>query len=41
VVSHDLELLRGMERVLVLRDGLVVLDAPPNDAIAWYVEHCA
>jgi biotin transport system ATP-binding protein len=41
VVSHDLELLRGMERVLVLRDGLVVLDAQPNEAIAWYLEHCA
>lgn len=40
VVSHDLDLLRGMDRVLVLQDGRLVFDAPPLPAIAWYVEHC-
>lgn len=40
VVSHDLALLRSMDRVLVLQDGRLVFDAPSLDAIAWYVEHC-
>jgi biotin transport system ATP-binding protein len=40
VVSHDLDLLRSMDRVLVLQDGGLVFDAPPREAIAWYVEHC-
>jgi biotin transport system ATP-binding protein len=40
VVSHDLDLLRSMDRVLVLQDGLVVFDSTPNEAIGWYVEHC-
>ncbi len=40
VVSHDLDLLRGMDRVLVLQDGRLVCDAPPREAMAWYVEHC-
>ena len=40
VVSHDLDLLRGMDRVLVLQDGRLVFDAPPREAIDWYVEHC-
>jgi len=41
VVSHDLGLLRAMERVLVLRDGMIVFDGQPSEAIAWYLEHCA
>jgi biotin transport system ATP-binding protein len=41
VVSHDLDLLRAMERVLVLRDGMIVFDGQPGEAIAWYLEHCA
>ncbi len=40
VVSHDLDLLRGMDRVLVLQDGGLVFDAQPLEAITWYVEHC-
>jgi biotin transport system ATP-binding protein len=40
VVSHDLDLVRSMDRVLVLQDGLVVFDSTPNEAIGWYVEHC-
>ena len=41
VVSHDLDLLRAMERVLVLRGGMIVFDGQPSEAIAWYLEHCA
>jgi len=41
VVSHDLELMQTMDRVLVVRDGLIVLDGAPELAIAWYREYCA
>jgi biotin transport system ATP-binding protein len=37
VVSHDLDLLAGFDRVLVLDDGRVVADGPPAESVAAYV----
>ncbi|MEV4575556.1 ABC transporter ATP-binding protein [Nonomuraea jabiensis] len=36
VVSHDLPLLAGFDRVLVLDEGRVVADGTPDEAIAHY-----
>lgn len=36
VVTHDLELLEDFERVLVINDGRLVMDAPPREAVEWY-----
>jgi len=36
VVTHDLPLLADFDRVLVLDEGRVVADAPPDEAIAHY-----
>ena len=36
VVSHDLDLLAGFDRVLVLEDGRIVADGTPQIALAWY-----
>jgi biotin transport system ATP-binding protein len=38
VVTHDLPLLEDFDRVLVLDEGRVVADAPPERAIAFYRE---
>ena len=38
VVTHDLEMLREFERVLVIDDGSLVFDGAPSDAIAFYTE---
>ncbi len=37
VVSHDLELLRGYERILHMEGGTIVDDGAPDDVIAGYV----
>jgi biotin transport system ATP-binding protein len=37
VVTHDLELIRNFDRVLVIEDGQVVADDTPTAAISWYV----
>jgi biotin transport system ATP-binding protein len=37
VVSHDLDMLDGFERVLVFDDGRVVMDGPPATAIPHYL----
>jgi biotin transport system ATP-binding protein len=37
VVTHDLELIRNFDRVLVIEEGQVVADDTPAAAIAWYV----
>ncbi len=37
VVSHDLEMLAGFDRVLVIDRGRVVRDGPPREAIAHYL----
>lgn len=38
VVTHDLEMLREFERVLVIDDGSLVFDGAPSDAIASYTD---
>lgn len=38
VISHDLPLLDGFERVLVFHEGRLTADAPPQEAIARYRE---
>lgn len=38
MVTHDLELLAEFDRVVVLDDGHVVADAPPDDALSRYRE---
>ncbi len=40
VVTHDLELLDGFERVLVLDEGRVVCDAGPQEAVRCYQRLC-
>ncbi|WP_185983054.1 energy-coupling factor ABC transporter ATP-binding protein [Aureimonas mangrovi] len=40
MVTHDLDLLQGFDRVLVFESGRVVADAAPSDAIAFYEEIC-
>jgi biotin transport system ATP-binding protein len=41
VVSHDLPLVERMDRVLVIDRGTVAFDGKPQDAVAWYRQHCA
>lgn len=36
VAGHDLDLMAGMDRVLVVEAGRIVCDAPPTDALAFY-----
>ena len=38
VVSHDLDFLRGFDRVIAFEDGRVVIDDAPSPALARYVE---
>ncbi|MBA2673893.1 ATP-binding cassette domain-containing protein [Ramlibacter sp.] len=38
VVSHDLDFLRGFDRVIAFEDGRVVIDDTPSPALARYVE---
>lgn len=40
LVTHDLEALRGFERVLVLDGGRVIADDEPKAAIDVYLERC-
>jgi len=37
VVTHDLDLLAGFDRVLVFEDGRVAADGSPAETVAWYV----
>lgn len=39
VVTHDLDLVRDFDRVLVISDGRVAADDRPEVAIRWYTEH--
>jgi biotin transport system ATP-binding protein len=36
VVTHDLDLLHGFDRVLVIDDGRVVTDGPPDSSVSAY-----
>lgn len=38
VVTHDLEMLRGFDRVLVIDDGALAYDGTPDAAIAFYTD---
>jgi biotin transport system ATP-binding protein len=38
LVTHDLGLLRGWQRVLVVDQGRVVADGPPEHSIGYYEE---
>ena len=38
VVTHDLEMLRDFDRVLVIDDGALAYDGAPDDAIAFYTD---
>ncbi len=40
VVSHDLTLMRQMNRVLVIDQGRLAFDGAPTEALAWYQAHC-
>ena len=40
LVSHDLEVLRGFDRVLVFDEGRLVADDEPKAAIDTYLERC-
>jgi biotin transport system ATP-binding protein len=37
VVTHDLDLLTGFDRVLVVEGGRVVADGAPGETVDWYV----
>jgi biotin transport system ATP-binding protein len=37
VVTHDLDLLAGFDRVLVFDGGRVVADGLPAETVDWYV----
>ncbi|WP_017537764.1 energy-coupling factor ABC transporter ATP-binding protein [Nocardiopsis halophila] len=41
VVTHDLELVAGYDRVLVVHEGGIAFDGGPAEAVAWYREHCS
>lgn len=38
VITHDLPLLRGFDRVLVFHEGALIADAAPEEAVARYLE---
>ena len=40
IVSHDLELMQSMDRVLVMDAGQLVFDGEPIGALDWYRRHC-
>ena len=40
MVSHDLELMKTMDRVLVMDGGRLMLDDEPVAALDWYRSHC-
>ena len=40
VASHYLELMRLMDRVIVIEGGRVAMDGNPDEALAWYRGHC-
>jgi biotin transport system ATP-binding protein len=41
IVSHDLDLMHTMDRVLVIVEGQLAFDGAPVAATAWYRTHCS
>lgn len=41
MVSHDLDLMLTMDRVLAVDNGRLVFDGEPSAALHWYRSHCA
>ncbi len=41
MVSHDLELMQAMDRVLAIDNGCLMFDGEPVAAVNWYRSHCA
>ncbi len=41
IVSHDLALMRQMNRVLVIDQGRLAFDGAPTESLDWYQAHCA
>ena len=41
MVSHDLDMVRGFDRVIVFDDGAVVMDDRPDAALDFYVRSVA
>lgn len=41
MVTHDLDLLAGFDRVLCIHDGKVHLDGPPDEVVPVYQDLCA
>lgn len=41
IVSHDLDLMHTMDRVLVIVEGHLAFDGAPVAATAWYRTHCS
>jgi biotin transport system ATP-binding protein len=41
IVSHDLDLMNAMDRVLVIVEGRLAFDGVPIAATSWYRTHCS
>lgn len=39
VLTHDLPMIEGFDRVLVIAQQSIVMDGQPSEVVPWYVEH--